>query len=70
MFPYYKGRESAEHFNIGYDDILAMYELYSEYPRSRKAIFMSTMEFWKGCVIFGKGAFRGRFNTQHQSRIC
>ena len=30
MFPYYKGREIMEHFNIGYDDVLAMYELYSK----------------------------------------
>ena len=30
MFPYYKGKEDGASFNIGYDDILAMYELYGE----------------------------------------
>ncbi len=30
MFPYYKGKEDSNTFNIGYDDILAMYELYGE----------------------------------------
>eukprot|EP00095_Tigriopus_kingsejongensis_P008770 maker-scaffold761_size101412-snap-gene-0.18 protein:Tk08770 transcript:maker-scaffold761_size101412-snap-gene-0.18-mRNA-1 annotation:"matrix metalloproteinase-24" len=29
MFPYYKGPEVADTFNIGYDDILAMYQLYN-----------------------------------------
>lgn len=33
MFPYYKGPEAPDTFTIGYDDVLAMYELYS---RSRK----------------------------------
>ena len=30
MFPYYKGKEDADNFDIGYDDILAMFELYGE----------------------------------------
>ena len=31
MFPYYKGKEDGDSFDIGYDDILAMFELYSEF---------------------------------------
>ena len=31
MFPYYKGKEDGDNFDIGYDDILAMFELYSEF---------------------------------------
>ena len=30
MFPYYKGKEDGDTFNIGYDDILAMFELYGK----------------------------------------
>ncbi len=30
MFPYYKGRADSRSFHIGYDDVLAMYELYSK----------------------------------------
>ena len=30
MFPYYKGKEDGDSFDVGYDDILAMFELYSE----------------------------------------
>lgn len=30
MFPYYKGPEDPDTFSLGYDDILAMYELYSK----------------------------------------
>ena len=30
MFPYYKGKEDGDNFNVGYDDILAMFELYGE----------------------------------------
>lgn len=33
MFPYYKGY--SPHFALDYDDILGMYELYSEYPSMR-----------------------------------
>ncbi|XP_059091501.1 72 kDa type IV collagenase-like [Tigriopus californicus] len=32
MFPYYKGPEAASTFSIGYDDVLAMYELYIGRP--------------------------------------
>ena len=30
MFPYYKGSEAMDDFVLGYDDVLAMYELYSK----------------------------------------
>ena len=30
MFPYYKGKSDINQFALGYDDILAMYELYSK----------------------------------------
>ena len=29
MYPYYKGKQGSQ--VVGYDDVLAMYELYSEY---------------------------------------
>lgn len=41
MFPYYMGKEDSRTFSIGYDDILAMYELYSELLRILLFILMA-----------------------------
>ena len=45
MFPYYKGK--SEGFALGYDDILAMYQLYSKFLLASEASYftLSTMKF-------------------------
>ncbi|TRY71103.1 hypothetical protein TCAL_13422 [Tigriopus californicus] len=42
MFPYYKGPEAASTFSIGYDDVLAMYELYSMF-RKLESVLMDLL---------------------------
>lgn len=61
MFPYYQGAEGKD-FSLGYDDILAMYELYSKFNKDDNFYLNEVITFIDSSKICWRASNRWRWN--------